>query len=109
MRGVAQIKLDDSYVQQKRPVSMVSPSIKPMSPFLESSLCDRRQQVIQHRAKAFMGDVGYGSSNKNAYDNNNYENVHNGDSGDINVNSGNDCDNDDDVNNGDDDGIEEQF
>ena len=66
MRGIAQIKLDDSYVQQKRPVSMVSPSIKPMSPSLESSLCDRRQQLIQHRAKTFMGDNG----NKNAYDNN---------------------------------------
>lgn len=50
-----QIQHDTSYVQV-RPVSMVSPRLKPVSPYLESSLCDRRQQVIQQRAKAFMTD-----------------------------------------------------
>ena len=73
-RGLNQIKLDDSYVQQKRPVSMVSPSIKPVTPHLESSLCDRRQQVIQHRAKTFMGD---NSSVHNGFDNNRFINNNN--------------------------------
>jgi hypothetical protein len=74
-RGVGQIKLDDSYVQQKRPVSMVSPSLKPVSPSLESSLCDRRQQLIQHRAKTFMGDSN--SNNRYGYDNNRFINSSN--------------------------------
>ena len=69
-RGVGQIKLDDSYLQQKRPISMVSPSLKPISPSLESSLCDRRQQVIQHRAKMFMND----NNSSNTIDNNRFTN-----------------------------------
>lgn len=72
-RGVGQIKLDDSYVQQKRPISMVSPSIKPISPSLESSLCDRRQQVIQHRAKMFMND----NNTSSTFDNNRFINNNN--------------------------------
>ena len=75
-RGAGPKRLDDSYVQQRRPLSMVSPSIKPMSPSLESSLCDRRQQVIQHRAKTFMNDNDINNSSYNNNNNNRFINNH---------------------------------
>ena len=51
--GVHNTNSDTSYVQQKRPVSMVSPSLKPFFPALESSLYDRRQRLIETRARVF--------------------------------------------------------
>ena len=47
------IQLDSSYVQQTRPVSLVSACLKPMSPLMESSLHNRRQMLIQKRAMVF--------------------------------------------------------
>ena len=47
------ILMDQSYIQQKRPISLVSPQLKPVSPSIESSLYDRRQRLIQKRAKIF--------------------------------------------------------
>ena len=51
-----QQQLDNSYMiqQQNRPTAMVSPYLKPKSPSLESSLYDRRQRLIQKRAKIFQ-------------------------------------------------------
>ena len=48
------ILMDQSYIQQKRPISLVSPQLKPVSPSIESSLYDRRQRLIQKRAKIFQ-------------------------------------------------------
>ncbi|TRY71051.1 hypothetical protein TCAL_12313 [Tigriopus californicus] len=47
-----QIQEDHSYLQQKRPLSMVS--LKPLNRSLESALFDRRQRIIQQRASVFQ-------------------------------------------------------
>ena len=45
---------DDSYIQQRKSGQVVSCYGKPVSPSIESSLCDRRQRLIQKRAKVFQ-------------------------------------------------------
>ncbi len=47
---------DISYIQQRRPPSMVSPNLKPLDPSMEISLFDRRRQIIEKRASVFLGD-----------------------------------------------------
>ena len=52
-RQLSNSKNDGSYIQQWKPNSLVSSYAKPMSPSIESSLYDRRQRLIQKRAKIF--------------------------------------------------------
>lgn len=57
-------KHDSSYIQQKMPNSLVSSYVKPMSPSIESSLYDRRQKLIQKRAKIFQSTENLSQSPK---------------------------------------------
>ena len=67
-QGGRGIQKDMSYVQQKRPASMVSQGVKPMSPLLESSLYDRRKKLIQKRAKIFMDKDKDGNNSSSCND-----------------------------------------
>jgi len=70
-RAAMQIQTDTSYVHSgvgvARPVSLVSrgfAALKPMSPSIESSLCSRRQKLIQKRAQVFKSMENLASIDK---------------------------------------------